>query len=39
MGLRDSMRESAAQAGSETLRVHRRFFRDIETADTANVPV
>jgi hypothetical protein len=22
-------------AGSETLRVHRRFFKDIETADTA----
>lgn len=26
-------------AGSETLRVHRRFFKDIETADSASVPV
>jgi hypothetical protein len=23
------------QAGDETLRVHRRFFKDIETADAA----
>jgi hypothetical protein len=26
-------------AGSETLRVHRRFFKDIETADTATARV
>lgn len=26
-------------AGSETLRVHRRFFRDIETADAAATTV
>lgn len=27
------------QAGNETLRVHRRFFKDIETADAAAVRV
>jgi hypothetical protein len=26
-------------AGGENLRVHRRFFKDIETADTAAVHV
>ncbi len=26
-------------AGNENLRVHRRFFKDIETADTAVAPV
>jgi hypothetical protein len=26
-------------AGSETLRVHRRFFKDIETADAATARV
>jgi hypothetical protein len=25
-------------AGTETLRVHRRFFKDMETADTAVAP-
>jgi len=27
------------QVGNENLRVHRRFFKDIETADTAVAPV
>src|SRR6266702_2360160 len=27
------------QAGNENLRVHRRFFKDIEAADTAVAPV
>jgi hypothetical protein len=36
MGLRDSMRNSAAEylRPGENLRVRRRFFKDIETADT-----
>ena len=46
MALRDDMAASAAPClqpgepvqaifGAETLRVHRRFFRDIETADAS----
>jgi hypothetical protein len=36
MALRDSMRDSAAEflRPGEKLRVHRRFFKDIQTADT-----
>lgn len=43
MAIRDSMRASATRylrpgehripAGTENLRVHRRFFKDIENAD------
>jgi len=34
VALRDSMRDRV-QAGNENLRVHRRFYKDTETADRA----